>query len=226
MLTNYSHRKPIYGFGINDADYFVATQGPTRNSSVLCPYYKRWHNIMYRVFNNKNTGPCASYIDTTVNESFKYFMDFRRWAEKQGFCPENRHLIDLDKDILFSGNNEYSSDKCAFVIQRVNKIISTSYGTRGELPIGVRFEARSNKYTAKLQINGKSKYLGTYLTEEQAHKAWQLAKADYMEDSIANYEQESESIGLVYRPDVVEAILKRSTLLRDAAESGKIINSL
>ena len=219
-------RKPIYGWGINDADYLVSYRPnpEIRNVQVMCPYYKRWHGMMWRVFKSYYSKATASYDKTTIDQSFQKFMDFRNWANAQGFGPDNGNLVDLDKDILFMGNNVYSQKTCVFVPKRINNLILTSEGKRKGTLLGTSFDGK--KYTAARNINSKTGYIGRFSTEEQAHKAWQLAKADYMEDSIANYEQESESIGLVYRPDVVEAILKRSTLLRDAAESGKIINSL
>lgn len=224
MLTNYDHSEPVYGFGINDSGYTVYPK--VNGKLVRCPFYDRWVNMLGRAFASKESAQKLAYINTTISDSFKYFMDFRRWAEGQGFGSHNKHLVDLDKDILVSGNNEYSTEKCAFVIQRINKIIVTGQGGCGIYPLGVRLENRTGKFVAVICVHGKPKHLGTYTTPEQAHKAWQLSKAQHIENSVANYEQESESIGLVYRQDVVEAILKRSTLLRDAAESGKIINSL
>ena len=39
--------------------------------------------------------------------------------------------------------------------------------------IGVVFDKRNNKYVAQYQLNGKMKYIGRYVTAEQASKAYQ-----------------------------------------------------
>lgn len=221
-----SNRRPIYGFGINDADYPVAFRpNPLeRNKNVMCIYYKRWHGMLWRVHKSDYSKATAAYSETTVSEDMKYFMEFRDWAEGLGFNQTNYMHLDLDKDILFEGNNCYSKDKCAFVTQPINKLLSTSEGRRGEMPIGV--SSKGSYYAANYQYHGKRTYLGKFATETLAHQAWQLAKAGYIEHSVSDYEQVSENLGIIYRDDIVSALLRRSDKLRNHAESGVITTNL
>ena len=221
-------RKPVFSWGINDADYLVSYRPnpEIRNKQVMCPFYKRWHGMLYRALRKADHESVASYSETTISEDFKYFMDFRRWAEQLGFNENNKSVVELDKDILVIGNNQYSPEHCAFVTKKINMLLLTSNGSRGNLPLGVHTCKATGKLIAAQTMNGKRHTLGRFTCELEAHKAWQLSKAKYIEDSISNYEQESEEIGLVYRPDIVNALLQRSALLRNAAESGIIVDSL
>lgn len=220
-------RKPLYGWGINDADYLVnyLPNPEIRNVQVMCPYYKRWSGMLSRAF-SKTTVTLVSYSETTVSDDFKYFMDFRAWSIAQGLTPENRNDIDLDKDVIFIGNNRYSMEACAFIPKKINNLILCSEAKRTHLPIGARYEIKTGRYDACMRKNGKGFYIGAYDTPEAAHKAWQLSKADYIEEMIPFYKQEVERLNLLYREDVTEALYGRCILLREAAKNGEIINSL
>lgn len=227
---NLKGRKPIFGWGINDADYVVSWRPDPkiRNKQVMCPFYKRWSGMLYRALGPQTHASVHSYNETTIGDGFKYFMEFRSWASNQGFSDVNKGVVELDKDILVMGNNHYSPDNCAFVTKKINMLLLTSNGSRGELPLGVTLcsSTVARKYVAGQTMYGKRNTLGRFDCELEAHKCWQLSKAAYIEEAISNYEQESEEVGLVFRPDIVTALLGRSTLLRNAAESGIVIDSL
>ena len=82
----------------------------------------------------------------------------------------------LDKDILQKGNKLYSKETCCFVPAEVNLLLTKSDKSRGEWPIGVYFNKPSNKFMARLRINGKMKYLGLFTTPDEAFQAYKLAK--------------------------------------------------
>ena len=101
-------RKPIYGWGINDADYVVSYAVNGKRKS--CQYYEKWVGMLRRAFSEKYKAKNPSYLCVTVCEEWKYFSNFKKWMETQYFDG-----LELDKDILKSGNSVYSPETCAFV---------------------------------------------------------------------------------------------------------------
>jgi hypothetical protein len=68
-----------------------------------------------------------------------------------------------------------------------NRIANLRLATRGENMAntskragrqitGVRFAAHANKYMARLGVNGKTVFLGYFLKEEEANRAYQIAR--------------------------------------------------
>jgi len=51
-----------------------------------------------------------------------------------------------------------------------------------DLPTGVSWNKRAKKYRAQIQINGKKKNLGSFLTPEEASEAYQKALASLRRD--------------------------------------------
>lgn len=176
--------KLFCGVGINDADYVVQineTTGYTESGKRIqklvwiCPFYSRWTSMLTRCYSEKHHKRCPTYIGCCVLPEWHYFMTFRGWMEKQDW--EGKHL---DKDILLSGNRIYGPDTCVFVDAKVNLFLLERQNHRGEWPIGVYFHKAHGKFQAKCKdvITGKRKYLGFYLTAEEAHRAWLTFKLE------------------------------------------------
>lgn len=194
-----------FGWGINDADYTPCTNGK------MCPYFVKWRSMIERGYHDKCKEKHPTYQDVSVSGAWKYFSKFRVWMEAQIW-----EGLDLDKDILFPGNKEYGPDVCAFVPQYINKLLNVSQRNRS-YPVGVSvkdFSGRGvNPYVAQCRDFGdtnKSRHLGRFPTALDAHRAWQLAKADVIETAILRYMLEPS-----YRQDIANALYLRTEMLRD-----------
>lgn len=164
----YPKRKLVCGVGIND---FPAT---LQSDCSVWVAYKTWYNMLARCYSNSKIPRLAVYSGCTVSSDWLSFSNFETWFTKH-HVPEWH----LDKDLLFPGNKVYSANTCIFIPKELNFLLTASGRSRGLYPLGVvyhksRFIARASQY-------GCCENLGSYLTPQLAHRAWQLAKADYIE---------------------------------------------
>jgi len=143
----------VYGVGINDADYVVTN----------CLYYRKWKHMLRRCYSSNFHIQNPSYIGCTVYEEWKVFSNFKQWMMSQDWEGK-----ELDKDILFPGNKVYSPDKCVFVDREVNELFSkkNKHNVRG-----VHYVKRIDRYvlrTSTINSDKKAKYVGSYVTLEEA----------------------------------------------------------
>lgn len=158
-------RKPIFGIGINDANYQV--QPMIGNKREICPYYKTWKKMLERCYSAKYHVIQPTYKDCFVCTEWLTFSNFRAWMEIQDWKGKQ-----LDKDLLIKGNKIYSADTCVFVTQRVNSLLNTQKATRGAHALGVSWKRAMGKFQAQCSVGSVCKALGYYLTEEEAHQAY------------------------------------------------------
>lgn len=189
----------IYCVGINDTGYNVVTKvivdGKEHNK--MCPYYSRWAGMLGRCYSSRFHKKHPTYTDVTVCKEWLVFSNFRKWMEKQdweGKC--------LDKDLLVYGNKIYSPETCIFISDEVNTLLLKSDGTRGELPLGVRYKnkskgmlnERTKPYSAQItnrRLGKKYVHLGYFSTPDEAHKCWQLGKCDLILTVAEYYDKSS-----------------------------------
>lgn len=181
--------KKLLGFGINDADYKVCAG----KSGKPCPYYVRWSKMLNRCYNPYYLNKKRTYIDCYVCDEWLKFSNFKAWMEKQDW--QGRHL---DKDILIEGNKIYSPETCAFVLPATNNFILITGNTKDE-NVGACYDKRSRKWLCEISINGKTKKLGGYNTEEEALAVYRKAK---YERTLVVCKNETDS-------RVKEALIKR-----------------
>lgn len=186
-------KSPVYGVGINDLERNV-TWYADDGLRVLCPIYQIWHDMLERcyceIFVNRN----PTYANCTVHESWLYLSNFESWLNTQDY--KGKHL---DKDILLIGNKLYSPETCAFIDQNLNKFI-TDGGRKSDLPIGVTCR-RGCRYIAQCcdPFTGRSSYIGSFDSAEQAHLAWKKRKHEF---ALIYAEQQTD-------PRVAEALRTR-----------------
>ena len=196
-------KKLAHGVGVLDADYVTQVfetigyaDGKQKRKLVwVCPFYQTWCNMLKRGYSNKYKEKYPTYKDVTVHKDWHLFSNFKTWMEQQDWEGKQ-----LDKDILFPGNKEYSSDKCVFVLQKTNLFLTESDSARGEFPIGVCWDKCKKRIKAECRNgSGKHVYLGLHATVESAFKAW-LEKKRELSYIIAADESD---------PRVKEAIINR-----------------
>lgn len=145
--------KLVYGVGINDADYTVATgDGP------MCSYYVRWFSMLQRCYDEGALSRDPSYRGVTVCEEWLIFSNFKAWMETkdwEGKC--------LDKDL--KGGVVYSPETCLFISQDLNR-----YWTMKRK--GVSWEEDRQKWRVKIG----NKHIGRYTSEAEARMMYEKHK--------------------------------------------------
>jgi len=161
-------RKPVHGFGINDADYKVTIKDESGIS--WCPYYKKWMDMIKRCYSAKYKESNPSYRDCKVSDEWLIFSNFKAWMKTQDW-----HNKELDKDILCPDNKIYSSKTCVFIPHSLNALLIHKK-VKAKLPAGVYFHKAAQKYCAEIKISLKKNYLGLFNTIEDANEAYKKAK--------------------------------------------------
>lgn len=172
----------VYGVGyIGVGKYKPKENGKTTDA------YKDWYCMLQRGYSELEKQKHNTYKDITVNSELFCFQDFCKWRE-QNYYEIDGETMELDKDILFKGNKEYSFNTMIYVPHRINSLFIKSDVIRGDLPIGVDCDKRRNKYRARCKIgNNKTKYLGYYNTPEEAFQAYKEFKEAYIKEVADEY---------------------------------------
>ena len=165
--------KLIYGVGLNDADYKVTRK--VSDKTLYCPFYERWRGMLSRCYGKRY----KTYIGCTVCDSWLVFSNFKKWMLTQDWKDK-----ELDKDLLVSGNKQYSPETCVFVSQKVNKFVIENKKSRGEFLIGTYFKKDRSKFVSLCRnpCSGKAEYLGSYDNEIEAHLAWVNRKLELVKE--------------------------------------------
>lgn len=179
------NQKMVLGVGINDAGYVVKKNERYKDGSGkvksrqtwVCPYYRRWMSMLYRV-TPEHSRRRKSYEGVTICPDWVYFTRFKEWVEAQekAFGVDEIAMRQLDKDILFPGNKVYSPSTCAFVLPETNYFFTDSRAARGDLPIGVSFHKGDQKFHARIMDGGANRFLGSFHCPNEAHSAWLSCK--------------------------------------------------
>jgi hypothetical protein len=161
-------RSLVFGVGVNDWVGNISVGGK------LIMEYTLWNGMLKRCFSAKLKQRRPTYEGVTCSKDWLSMTSFiKDVSQMKGFGLNG---WELDKDILQNGNKLYSKDTCCFVPQELNTLLTKRDNYRGEYPVGVDFHKVSGKFRAKLNINGKTKYLGLFPTPEEAFQAYKLAK--------------------------------------------------
>ena len=146
-----------------------------------------WYDMVRRCYDPKFHEKYPTYKDCRVEDYLLNFQNMGEWIEENYYKIPGETMC-LDKDILCKGNKVYSRDTCIFVPERINNLFVKSDKARGKCPIGVTLTPSgtyqvycSNKY-------GKSVYLGTYNSEEEAFQVYKQYKEKVIKEIIDSYE--------------------------------------
>ena len=146
------------------------------------PIYKLWYAVLTRCYDEKFHIKQPTYKDCYMGNEWLGLVNFSNDLEHiLGYnCIKDYPNIqfDLDKDILFNGNKEYSMDKCCFVPHAINMFIACHHRTNTSGYEGVSYNKNAHKYIAYISINDEYVYLGLYDKAENAHEEYKKAKMD------------------------------------------------
>lgn len=171
-ITNAPEKISIYGnwcksYEIGDTTYFT-------RSGIL------WGGILGRVKNQPY--PCKN--------EFKNFNEFSECVQNEvGFREkeENGRFWAIDKDLLIKRNIVYSPSTICFIPQEINNLFLKQERKGLSLPLGVVSQERNQPYASYITIKNKRKFLGRYYSILEAHKAWQKAKIEKIENLQEDY---------------------------------------
>lgn len=138
--------------------------------SITSPYYKRWHSMLRRCYDEKYQNNYPTYKGCEVSDEWKVLSNFKNWMKFQKW--EGMHL---DKDILGDGKR-YDEDVCVFIHPWVNTIITEANAIRGQYPIGVNKDGNYLRVKCRDPFLNKDVTLG-YLREGQEQEGYLMWKS-------------------------------------------------
>lgn len=200
-------RRPLFGSGINNASYSVTPV--VGGKKVRCPYYTVWASMIQRCYSDKYQAKQPTYIGCLVVKEWLTFSNFREWMKGQQWFG-----MELDKDILVSGNRTYSPETCIFVSHAINGLLASHESERGDCPQGVYFDKQTEKYRAQCRINGTNKPLGRFSDANKAEVAYLEFKSALIIE-LASKE----------RPEIEAALLRYSKAMTDKALAIHLLSS-
>ena len=166
----------------------------------------KWNSMINRCYNPKATSRRPTYQECSVCDEWLTFSNFKKWFED----PTNGYQegYHLDKDILVKGNCEYAPNKCCFVPQEINSLVTNCRKKRGVYPIGV--SKSRNTYLAHLSYYSTQFCIGSFKNPEDAFQAYKVAKEQYIKELAEKYFQEGKITKKVY-----DALMKYEVEITD-----------
>jgi len=149
--------------------------------------YKTWVSMYVRCYDKTELEKHLTYVGCSVCEEWHNFQNFIKWYHENIYEIENEKMC-LDKDILLKGNKVYSPETCIFVPQNINTLFTKRDNDRGDLPIGVYWHKREQKY--RVQCNnggGKQVPLGSYNNIEEAFNVYKIFKEKHIKQIADKY---------------------------------------
>jgi predicted transport protein len=152
--------------------------------------YQYWSDMLRRCYSDKFQEKEPTYKGCLVCEEWHNFQNFAKWFDENYYTIDGDFMC-LDKDILHKGNKLYLPDNCVFVPNRINVLFTKNNAIRGEYPIGVSWNKRSEKFKSTCSIfNGEikiSKSLGYYNTSLEAFYKYKEFKEKYIKQVAEEY---------------------------------------
>ena len=202
----------VYGFGVYDSEEprSVCTKGKITYNQI----YYRWRAMIQRCYDPsvKTFGLAAVCNEWASYSNFKVWMEAQIWDG-----------LYLDKDLLSGNEKVYSPSTCAFVPSYINALLNTRNGDRGRFPLGVSYRPKcptminefKKCYSTYISIDGRQRIVSSSETVEEAHKVWQLSKANDIENKVNKFAKEP-----CFRSDVASILMTHIWQLRLNAVRG------
>lgn len=139
--------------------------------------YSIWNGIYIRCYEDKN----GSFMcDSWLNDK----DSFAEWWSAEYYECDGESMA-VDKDLLFQGNKEYAPDKCCIIPQTLNTMLSNCKkhrsvwkNARMDLPLGVRYDSKTNMYYGEIKPYGHDEVirLSYWNTPEEAFAEYKRHK--------------------------------------------------
>lgn len=145
-----------------------------------------WHGIVARTKEGGYVQKKHTAYVGTVNK-FVNFQEFTEWCQNQhGYTLKelNGRSWSLDKDLLSNGSSVYSPETCLFVPNYINCLLNTQKRKDRKYPLGVTSGTKGRFRAQIMPLNGKKKALGIFNDQWSAHRAYQKAKIQVMEEVL------------------------------------------
>ena len=171
----------VYGKGyIGEGKYEVKENGKLKMEYVI------WSAMIKRCYDPKYQEKRPTYKGCKVEKFLLNFQNMGKWLE-ENYYEVPGEKMHLDKDILCKGNKVYSRNTCIFVPERINKLFTKRDNDRGKDPIGVYLNSSGSYIVQCRNGYGKSVYLGSYSTKEEAFQVYKDYKEKVIKETIDSY---------------------------------------
>ena len=130
--------------------------------------YKAWSHMHTRCYDKKYSDKYPIYKDCTVCEEWHNFQNFAKWWYSNECGYDGVYF--LDKDILNKNNKTYSPNNCILVNNHINCLFTKCNNARGNLPIGVSIDKRTNQYRAYIFNDTIKKRSMKYITDKNINQ--------------------------------------------------------
>lgn len=177
----------------------IVQMGDIKRGNVRNPYHPNKYGAMYGSQNIENRKiykawshmferieKYDSYKNVIVDKDWYIFENFANWYLEyiKDLNPEFKYQ--LDKDILQWDYPEkiYSSKTCCLIPQHLNLSLVGLHLKRNiysDLPVGID-KNRSGKYSSSIIKNGRTVYLGTFDSIEEAFFAYKTEKENHIRE--------------------------------------------
>ena len=134
------------------------------------PLYPVWNDMLHRCYNEKSKG-YRNYGGRGIKVCDKWRNSVKNFIEDM--YPSFKSGLSIDR---VNNDGNYESDNCRWATQSQQNLNKRGYGTSKHC--GVGYDKKYQKWQARLFMNGKSKHIGYFDTEQEAA---QVVKAKRLE---------------------------------------------
>ena len=147
--------------------------------------YSTWDGMIRRCYDPKYQEKYPSYKGCVVTKEWHNYRVFQEWINSNKYCGLG---YCLDKDVLKKGNKVYSPETCVLIPHDLNTLLLTPE-KKSAYPTGVVFNKNSEKFVARVGINGKNRHIGVFDCPEKAHKAYVIAKECHVKEKALEWKE-------------------------------------
>src|SRR5690625_3592760 len=152
--------------------YFGVGRYKSWENKKLTPEYIKWANMLKRCYDPSFLERNPTYLGCEVHEVWHNFQTFSLWLNSQPLWVEAG--LDVDKDLLFVGNERYRRENCVLIRQRLHYLLARPERESG-LAVGVNF--RHGRYQARCRNEDRQyETIGRFDTREEAFRAYKAHK--------------------------------------------------
>lgn len=162
-------RKKVHGVGtVGHGQYKVKVEGK------VTAQYSAWDSMLRRCYSIKSKMDRPTYNECTVCEEWHDYQIFATWFTNA--WNHSYHNLQIDKDLLFPGNKQYSPDTCVLIPKSLNLFTLGRDSLRGDFPIGTCFNKKLGRFVAYCSHEGRTMHLWCFDDPLSAHYAWYKRK--------------------------------------------------